>query len=162
MSIGCNQTISQPYIVALMSQELKLNPDMSVLEVGTGSGYQTAVLAMLAKKVYTVERFEELSLQARAVLSEIGITNIEYCIGDGSCGWPGEKMFDRIMVTAALPELPETILNQLTNGGIIVAPVGTSSIQRLIAVDKKEGVVTERFICDVRFVPVVGEYGFGE
>ena len=162
LPIDCGQTISQPYIVALMTQELRIGPDMDVLEVGTGTGYQTAVLAKLARRVYTVERFEKLSLSAQAVLKELGINNVEFRVGDGSCGWPEEKTFDRIMVTAALPEVSGPLTEQLKVGGIIVAPVGGSSVQRLVAYEKKEDTIAERFICDVRFVRVVGKHGFRE
>ena len=162
LPIDCGQTISQPYIVALMTQELRIGPDMDVLEVGTGTGYQTAVLAKLARRVYTVERFEKLSLSAQAVLKELGINNVEFRVGDGSCGWPEEKTFDRIMVTAALPEVSRPLTEQLKVGGIIVAPVGGSSVQRLVAYEKKEDTIAERFICDVRFVRVVGKHGFRE
>jgi protein-L-isoaspartate(D-aspartate) O-methyltransferase len=162
LPIDCGQTISQPYIVALMTQELRIGPDMDVLEIGTGSGYQTAVLAKLTRRVYTVERFEKLSLSAQAVLKGLDIKNVEFHIGDGSCGWPEEKTFDRIMVTAALPEVSGPLTEQLKVGGTIVAPVGGSSVQRLVAYEKKEDSIAERFLCDVRFVRVVGKHGFRE
>lgn len=162
LPIDCGQTISQPYIVALMTQELRVGPDMDVLEIGTGSGYQTAVLAKLAQRVYTIDRFEKLSLSAQAVLGELGISNVEFLVGDGSCGWPEKRTFDRIMVTAAMPEVGESLINQLAVGGVIIAPVGESSVQRLVAYEKKEDTVAERFICDVRFVRIIGQYGFGE
>jgi protein-L-isoaspartate(D-aspartate) O-methyltransferase len=145
-----------------MTQELRIGPDVDVLEVGTGTGYQTAVLAKLVRRVYTVERFEKLSLSAQEVLKELGINNVEFRVGDGSCGWPEEKTFDRIMVTAALPEVSRPLTEQLKVGGIIVAPVGGSSVQRLVAYEKKEDTIAERFICDVRFVRVVGKHGFRE
>jgi protein-L-isoaspartate(D-aspartate) O-methyltransferase len=162
LPIDCGQTISQPYIVALMTQELRVGPDMDVLEIGTGSGYQTAVLATLARRVYTVERFERLSLSAQAVLRELGISNVDFLVGDGSCGWPQKRAFDRIMVTAALPEVGEPLMNQLEVGGIIIAPIGESSVQRLVAYEKKEDTIAERFICDVRFVRIIGQHGFSE
>jgi protein-L-isoaspartate(D-aspartate) O-methyltransferase len=162
LPIDCGQTISQPYIVALMTQELRVGPDMDVLEIGTGSGYQTAVLAKLARRVYTIDRFEKLSLSAQSVLSELGIKNVEFRIGDGSRGWPQQRTFERIIVTAALPEVGEPLMNQLETGGIIIAPVGHSSVQQLVAYEKKENKIAERFICDVRFVRVVGRYGFSE
>lgn len=158
--IDCNQTISQPYIVALMSEELKPNSEMEVLEIGTGSGYQTAILSKLAKKVYTIERFKELSLSAQQVLMKLGVTNVEFHIGDGSCGWPKEKTFERIMVTAAVPQIPESLTNQLKEDGLIVAPVGTGGTQRLIVCRKKQAELKERFICDVRFVRLIGENAF--
>jgi protein-L-isoaspartate(D-aspartate) O-methyltransferase len=160
LPIGSGQTISQPYIVALMTQELQVGPEMDVLEVGTGSGYQTAILSKLARRIYTVERFEKLSLAAQAVLHKLDVTNVEFLVGDGSCGWPGERSFERIMVTAALPAVPQTLFDQLAAGGIIIAPVGASGVQRLLAYERTETKITERFICDVRFVRVVGKHGF--
>jgi protein-L-isoaspartate(D-aspartate) O-methyltransferase len=162
LPIDCGQTISQPYIVALMTQELHIGPDMDVLEIGTGSGYQTVILAKLARRVYTIDRFEKLSLSAQSVLSELGIENVEFQVGDGSCGWPQQRTFERIIVTAALPEVGEPLINQLEQGGIIIAPVGHSSVQQLIACEKKKDTIKEKFICDVRFVRVVGRYGFSE
>lgn len=162
LPVGMGQTISQPYIVALMTQELKLKPSFEVLEVGTGSGYQAAVLARLVKRVYTIERFNQLSESAQAVLGRLGFDNIEFCIGDGSCGWPEKKEFDRIMVTASVPQIPEPLLEQLITGGLIIVPVGSSSVQRLILCEKKLAGCTEQAVCDVRFVKLIGEYGFEE
>ncbi|MFC1676569.1 protein-L-isoaspartate(D-aspartate) O-methyltransferase [Planctomycetota bacterium] len=162
LPIGMGQTISQSYIVALMTEHLKLTGGCEVLEIGTGCGYQTAVLASLAKKVYTIERLAQLSESAQAVLSRLGIDNVEFYIGDGSKGWPAEKTFDRIIVTAALPEIPQPLLDQLKTGGIVVAPVGGPVTQKLIAAKKKTVGTTENLICDVRFVKIIGEYGFPE
>jgi protein-L-isoaspartate(D-aspartate) O-methyltransferase len=162
LPIGCGQTISQPYIVALMTQELWLDGNCTVLEIGTGCGYQTAVLSRLAKKVYTVERFGQLSESAQATLGRLGVENVEFFVGDGSSGWPEKKIFDRIMVTAAVPAVPEPLLEQLATGGLMVAPVGGQSVQRLIVCEKKPVGVVEKAICDVRFVRLIGEYGFGE
>lgn len=162
LPIGLGQTISQPYIVALMTQELRLDRKCDVLEIGTGSGYQTAVLAKLAKKVHTIERFAELSESAQAVLSRLGIGNVEFFVGDGSCGWPQQRTFERIMVTAAVPRIPQPLTEQLADGGIMVAPVGPEGVQTLMAYEKRAGKITERFICDVRFVRLLGEHGFEE
>ncbi|MGD0552816.1 MAG: protein-L-isoaspartate(D-aspartate) O-methyltransferase [Sedimentisphaerales bacterium] len=172
LPIGMGQTISQPYIVALMTQELRLNNYCEVLEIGTGSGYQTAVLAKLAKRVYTVERFAELSAKAQAVLGRLGIDNVEFYVGDGSGGWPffadatkgkpEKRTFDRIIVTAAVPEVPEQLIDQLGAGGLIVAPVGEGGVQELIVGTKKEGKLIERVVCDVRFVKLVGKHAFEE
>jgi len=162
LPIGLGQTISQPYIVALMTQELRLDRKCDVLEIGTGSGYQTAVLAKLAKRVYTIERFAELSESAQVVLSRLGIGNVEFFIGDGSCGWPQQRTFERIMITAAVPRIPDPLAEQLADGGIMVAPVGPEGVQTLMAYEKRAGKITERFICDVRFVRLLGEYGFEE
>jgi protein-L-isoaspartate(D-aspartate) O-methyltransferase len=172
LPIGMGQTISQPYIVALMTQELRLNNFCEVLEIGTGSGYQTAVLAKLAKRVYTVERFTDLSAKAQAVLGRLGIDNVEFYVGDGSAGWPffadatkgrpEKRTFDRIIVTAAVPKVPEQLIDQLGAGGLIVAPVGKGGAQELIMGIKKEGKLIERAVCDVRFVKLVGKHAFEE
>jgi len=160
LPIGMGQTISQPYIVALMTQELQLNLDCEVLEIGTGSGYQTAILSKLAKKVYTIERFVQLSESAQKVLSRLGVGNVEFYVGDGSCGWPEEKCFDRIMITAAVPKMPEPLVKQLAEGGFIVGPVGGGGIQELIVCEKRHGKIVDKVICDCRFVKLLGKYGF--
>jgi protein-L-isoaspartate(D-aspartate) O-methyltransferase len=175
LPIGMGQTISQPYIVALMTQELRLNPDCEVLEIGTGSGYQTAVLSKLVKKVYTMEKFGQLSESAQAVLGRLGIDNVEFCVGDGSCGWPRQRCddslermvkwepcFDRIMITAAVPKIPQPLLEQLKDDGLIIAPIGPPGVQELIVAKKKDQQITKRFVCDVRFVKLFGEHGFEE
>lgn len=162
LPIGMGQTISQPYIVALMTQVLKIKPDYEVLEIGTGSGYQTAILSRLAKKVYTIERFGELSESTQAVLARLGFTNIEFYIGDGSRGWPEKKQFDRIIITAAVPKIPEPVIGQLKIGGLYIAPVGSGGVQSLILGEKKPVGSTESFICDVRFVKLIGQFGFEE
>jgi protein-L-isoaspartate(D-aspartate) O-methyltransferase len=162
LPIGIGQTISQPYIVALMTQALKLKPDYEVLEIGTGSGYQTAVLSRLAKKVYTIERFGQLSESAQAVLGRLGLTNIEFYIGDGSSGWPEKIQFDRIIITAAVPQMPEPVLGQLKIGGLYVTPVGEGGVQSLVLGEKKPVGCAESFICDVRFVKLVGRFAFEE
>jgi protein-L-isoaspartate(D-aspartate) O-methyltransferase len=156
------QTISQPYIVALMTQELRLNNFCEVLEVGTGCGYQTAILAALAKRVYTIERFAELSAKAQAVLGRLGFANVEFYIGDGSMGWPQKKMFDRIIVTAAVPKIPQSLIDQLGAGGLLVAPVGSSGSQKLVVGTKKQDKLSERTVCGVRFVKLIGQYAFKE
>jgi protein-L-isoaspartate(D-aspartate) O-methyltransferase len=162
LPIGCDQTISQPYIVALMTQELQPNPDCEVLEIGTGSGYQTAVLAKLVKKVYTIERFAQLSEAAQVILGRLDIKNIEFYIGDGSCGWPRQRTFDRVIITAAVPKIPKPLIGQLAEGGLIVGPVGYGAVQRLIVCEKKKERIAERLICDCRFVKLLGKYGFEE
>ena len=160
LPIGCGQTISQPYIVALMTEALRIKPDSEVLEIGTGCGYQTAILAKLAKKVCTIERIGQLSEAAQAVLGRLGIENVDFFIGDGSCGWPAKKLFERIIVTAAVPEIPQPLQQQLVNGGLMVVPAGQSGVQRLIVCEKRVVGITEKAICDVRFVKLIGEYGF--
>ncbi len=160
LSIGSGQTISQPYIVALMTQELHVDRNCEILEIGTGSGYQTAILARLARRVYTIEKFPELSTAAQAVLGRLGIDNIEFRIGDGSCGWPESRVFDRIMITAAVPDLPQPIIAQLAEPGILVAPVGQGSMQQLTAAEKYRGKLVERHVCWCRFVKLIGACGF--
>jgi protein-L-isoaspartate(D-aspartate) O-methyltransferase len=160
LPIAQGQTISQPYIVALMTQVLRVNRDCEVLEVGTGSGYQTAVLARLAKRVFTIERSPDLSAAAQGVLTKLGIDNVEFRVGDGSCGWPEERMFDRIMVTAAVPDFPPPILAQLAEAGVVVAPIGQSSSQELTVAEKHHGKLIEKYVCGCRFVRLIGECGF--
>ena len=165
LPIGMDQTISQPYIVALMSQELRVDPECEVLEIGTGSGYQTAVLSKLVKKVYTIERFSELADSAKAVLGRLGIHNVEFYIGDGSKGWqasrlPASGCFDRIIITAGVPEIPGPLVEQLADGGLIVAPVGGRSVQGLVVCEKKADKLITRAVCDVRFVRLIGKHGF--
>jgi protein-L-isoaspartate(D-aspartate) O-methyltransferase len=162
LPIGVGQTISQPYIVALMTQCLKLTGREDVLEIGTGSGYQTAILAALAKNVHTIERLNELSESAQAVLARLGFENIEYYIGDGSCGWPGEKQFDRIIITAGVPQIPEPLERQLKEGGLLIAPVGGQWTQELVIAEKMEGRLEQRPVCGCRFVKLVGKYGYSE
>ena len=160
--IGLEQTISQPYIVALMTQELKVGADCEVLEIGTGSGYQTAILAKLAKKVYTIERYESLSNNAQKILSGLEIENVEFLIGDGSCGWPGDKKFDRIIITAAVAKEPQPLIDQLADGGLMIAPLGGEYLQELILIEKKNGKLKKREICGCRFVKLIGRYGYSE
>ena len=165
LPIGMGQTISQPYIVALMTQELRVDRECEVLEIGTGSGYQTAVLSKLVKKVYTIERFSDLADSAQTVLSKLGISNVEFYAGDGSSGWPASRLppsgcFDRIMITAAVPEMPEPLVGQLADSGLIVAPVGGRGVQGLVACEKRADRLITRAICDVRFVRLIGKHGF--
>lgn len=151
--IGEGQTISQPYIVAYMTEALKLKPKDKVLEVGTGSGYQAAVLAELVKEVYTIEIVAKLARQARKVLEELGYENIDFRIGDGYQGWPDKAPFDGIMVTAAPEHIPQPLLDQLEVGGRLVMPVKN----RLLRVTRtKEGYEKERLLW-VRFVPMTGK-----
>jgi len=160
LPIGAGQTISQPYIVALMTQLLRLEPHHEVLEIGTGSGYQTAILARLARRVFTIEKLPDLSASARNVLGSLSIDNVEFQVGDGSCGWPQERLFDRIIVTAAVPDLPPPVWTQLAEGGLIVAPVGGGSAQELVLAEKLRGRGVERRVCGCRFVKLLGRHGF--
>lgn len=157
LPIGSGQTISQPYIVALMSEMLRPSPDATVLEVGTGSGYQAAILCKLFKKVYSIELLPELSGRAQAAIAKVGLKNIEFRVGDGYKGWPEHAPFDRIILTAAPPEIPQALVDQLAPGGILLGPVGDDpNYQRLTIVEKsKNGEVTQSASYPVRFVPMV-------
>ena len=159
LPIGGGQTISQPYIVAAMTELAGLRPDDVVLEVGTGSGYQAAVLGELARQVYTIEILPELAASARKRLEDLGYANITVRAGDGYRGWPEHAPFDAIIVTAAPEEIPEPLLEQLKPGGRMVIPVGpTYAVQSLLLVEKDaEGVVRQRNVMPVRFVPLVRE-----
>ncbi len=155
LPIDCGQTISQPLIVALMTQALKVGDRDKVLEIGTGSGYQAAVLSKLARRVYTVERYRTLAREAEERFEALRLTNIVQRIGDGSKGWPEQAPFDRIILTAAAPERPDEILKQLKDGGIAVAPVDRDTKQVLVRYERHGDEITERDIMDVRFVPLV-------
>lgn len=157
LPIGCGQTISQPFIVALMTELLQLNPQAVVLEIGTGSGYQTAVLARLARWVYSVERIPELATIAAARLREFGCNNVDVRVGDGALGWAEHAPFDAIMVTAAAAEVPPALVRQLKPGGRLVVPVGSpyqTQDLRLLYKDE-QGVVQGRSILSVVFVPLI-------
>jgi protein-L-isoaspartate(D-aspartate) O-methyltransferase len=162
MAIGSGQTISQPYMVALMTQWLHLRGEERVLEVGTGSGYQAAILAELCAHVYTVERLGKLSEQAQRLLCErLGYGNISFRVGDGTLGWPQEAPFDRFVVTAAAPHRPDVLLGQLACGGEAVVPVGPRHYQLLMHYRKEaDGTVAERELCDCVFVQLIGEDGW--
>lgn len=162
LPIGKGQTISQPYIVALMTEALELKGKERVLEVGTGSGYQTAILAEIALWVYTIERDPDLSEKAKKVLLSLGYKNISLKIGDGSLGWPEAAPFDAIIVTAASPQIPQPLVDQLAEGGRIVIPVGDEFSQVLIKGIKKDGMLKTQTLEPVRFVRLVGAYGFKE
>ena len=162
LSIDCEQTISQPYIVALMSQALELLGEESVLEIGTGSGYQTAVLAELAHDVVTIERHAVLSEQAAKVIHDLGYTNVEAHIADGTLGWPARAPYDRIIVTAAAEHVPPLLFEQLREGGIIVIPVGDLAGQVLEQITKVDGQPQVRRLSGCRFVPLIGREGWPE
>ncbi|WP_339336040.1 protein-L-isoaspartate(D-aspartate) O-methyltransferase [uncultured Maricaulis sp.] len=155
LPIDCGQTISQPLIVALMTQALKLDDRCKVLEIGTGSGYQAAVLARLARRVYSVERYRTLAREAEARFHDLRLTNIVTRIGDGTLGWPEQAPFDRIILTASAPSRPDAILDQLKDGGIAVAPVDRDTRQVLVRYVREGDTITETDIMDVRFVPLV-------
>lgn len=156
LPIDCGQTISQPYVVGAMTQALKLDDRCKVLEIGTGSGYQAAILARLARRVYTVERYRTLAKEAEARFADLRLTNIVTRIGDGSKGWPEQAPFDRIIVTAAATERPDALLEQLRPGGLCVAPVQNGPVQTLMRYVKDDsGAISEDALFDVRFVPLV-------
>jgi protein-L-isoaspartate(D-aspartate) O-methyltransferase len=160
LAIDCGQTISQPYMVALMTESLKLSGNEKVLEIGTGSGYQTAVLAELARQVVSIERYHELSAGAAAVLGQLGYGNVTLVVGDGTLGWPGEAPYDRILVTAAAQRVPEPLLGQLTEGGILVVPIGGRDAQTLQAIRRVGGAMEVVNLSACRFVPLVGAEGW--
>jgi protein-L-isoaspartate(D-aspartate) O-methyltransferase len=156
LPIACGQTISQPFIVGLMTQALKIEKRSRVLEIGTGSGYQTAILSRLARLVYTVERYRTLMREAEARFKALGLTNVITRFGDGGEGWPEQAPFDRVMMTAAAPGEPTALLQQLKPSGILVAPIGRGPVQTLrrYTGDGKGGFAVEDLI-DVRFVPLL-------
>lgn len=160
LPIGEGQTISQPYIVAEMTAALRLSGGEKVLEIGTGSGYQTAILARLCREVVTVERLPSLSVDARKRLAEMEIGNVTYVVGDGSLGSPEHAPFDRILSAAASPDVPAPWLSQLSEGGIIVLPVGGRYEQELTRVTRAGSGTETEALGGCRFVPLVGMYGF--
>lgn len=162
LNIGLKQTISQPHIVALMSQLLELKGEEKVLEIGTGSGYQTAVLSQLAKKVFSIERLTSLSNKARRTFYRLGFLNITLRIGDGTLGWPEEAPFDAIIVTAASPEVPETYTHQLAEGGRLIIPVGPEESQDLLLIRKISGRLHSEKRAECRFVKLIGQYAWQE
>ena len=159
--IGEGQTISQPYIVAFMTERLRLKPHHSVLEIGTGSGYQTAILCHLSHYVYSVERVSLLADQAGGRIGDLGYNNIEIYVGDGSQGLPDQATFDRIMVTAAVPRLPNVLCTQLDkHGGQMILPIGDEELQELTLVTRRGERFSSRTLLRCRFVPLIGRYGF--
>ncbi|MGZ2258270.1 protein-L-isoaspartate(D-aspartate) O-methyltransferase [Roseobacter sp. A03A-229] len=160
LPIACGQTISQPSVVGLMTQALHISPRDKVLEVGTGSGYQAAILSKLARRVYTIDRHSRLVREARELFDELGLTNITAITGDGSFGYPDQAPFDRIIVTAAAEDPPGTLMEQLKVGGIMVVPVGQSdAVQHLIVVRKQADGVEYEELRQVRFVPLLEGLG---
>lgn len=158
LPIDCGQTISQPFVVAYMTEKLAVEPEHEVLEIGTGSGYQAAVLARLARHVYSVERHAMLHAEAARRFNRLGIANITTALGDGTKGWPEPKSFDRIIVTAAAPNVPDALVDQLKQGGRMIVPVGRRHwSQRLVLIEKTPAGITRRDLLSVRFVPLVSE-----
>jgi protein-L-isoaspartate(D-aspartate) O-methyltransferase len=160
LPIGSGQTISQPYIVALMTERLHLQGHERVLEIGAGSGYQTAILAEMALEVFSVERVPELLSAASDRLARLGYLNIHLTHGNGSLGWPAHAPYEAVVVTAAAPEVPEPLLSQLADGGRMVIPIGPPEGQMLVVVEKRGGLVRREDIATCVFVPLVGEYGW--
>jgi protein-L-isoaspartate(D-aspartate) O-methyltransferase len=162
LAIGCGQTISQPFMVALMTQALELDGSESVLEIGTGSGYQTAILAEMATEVLSIERLAPLAEQATATLGELGYRNVTIRVGDGTLGWPERAPFFRIMATAMVAECPPALLEQLAEGGILVIPIGDRESQVLEAIRKVNGRPHPTALSGCRFVPLIGQQGWPE
>lgn len=161
LPIGEGQTISQPYIVALMTSSIHLNPYDTVLEIGTGSGYQAAILSKIVKQVYTIERIPELGEHARALFGELGYSNIDVKVGDGTLGWKEKGPFDSIIVTAGSPQVPQALKDQVKVGGRIVIPVGDTVSQQLILLQKVSAEQwSEQVLEFVRFVPLIGDQGW--
>ena len=161
LSIGHGQTISQPYIVAFMTMLLKLQKEDRVLEIGTGSGYQTAILAELVQKVYTIERIPDLSKRAKRVLDKIGYKNILYRDSDGTVGWEEEAPFDKIIITAAAPEVPVKLKYQLSDNGVMVVPVGDYKTYQILHIISRKGNTFEtKESIGCRFVPLIGKNAF--
>jgi protein-L-isoaspartate(D-aspartate) O-methyltransferase len=158
--IGEGQTISQPYIVALMTHALDLTGNEKILEIGTGSGYQTAILGELTKQVYSIERFESLAKEAEETLKILNYKNIKIKVGDGTLGWPEEAPFDRIIITAASPRIPLPLSDQLKENGKLILPLGGSFSQILTLIEKKDNKLISTEICGCVFVPLVGKYAF--
>lgn len=162
LPIGEQQTISQPYIVAEMTQALELEKDDRVLEIGTGSGYQAAILAEIVYRVYTIERIRSLHIQARSLFDKLQYHNIVTRYGDGTKGWQQESPFNAIIVTAGAPEIPESLVDQLVVGGRLVVPVGNQHTQELIKIDRHENSYRQTNLGGCRFVKLVGEFGWKE
>jgi len=162
LPIGFGQTISQPLMVAIMTEALELEGTERVLEIGTGSGYQAAILALLAKEVYTIERIAELSVRARKAIYSMRLSNVKFRIGDGTMGWPEEAPFDGIIVTAGAPVVPESLKSQLADGGRLVIPVGGEEIQYLEVVRRAGSGFQKRTVTACRFVKLVGAEGWRE
>lgn len=162
LPIGESQTISQPYMVALMTQSLELKGEERVLEIGTGSGYQAAVLAELCRTVFSIERIPNLMERAQKVHRELGYQNMIYRIGDGTQGWPEKAPFEGIIVTAGAPVIPETLTSQLAEGGRLVIPVGPRYTQTLYQVTRRGGNLDEQEVTGCVFVPLVGDFGWKE
>jgi protein-L-isoaspartate(D-aspartate) O-methyltransferase len=160
LPISDGQTISQPYMVAVMTELLELSGNEKVLEIGTGSGYQAAILAELSKEVYSIERIASLTEKVKELLDKLGYDNIHVMCADGTQGWPDAAPFDRIMITAAAPQIPDPLKDQLADDGILVIPVGSRFSQQLLKVRKSRDRTTEEYHTPCVFVPLIGEHGW--
>ena len=160
LPIGENQTISQPYIVGAMTEALALKGEERVLEIGTGSGYQTAIIAELCRQVFTIERLNNLSRKAQNILERLNYMNIVFKMFDGTYGWPDQAPFDAILITASAPEIPDSLVKQLGDGGRLVAPIGGADKQKLVVLTKKGDRVSRRDLVNCKFVPLIGKYGW--
>jgi len=160
LPIGNGQTISQPYIVALMTELLKPEPEDNVLEIGTGCGYQAAILAKLVRKVTSVERIPAVADLARSNLAALGISNVEIQTADGTLGYPENAPYNGIIITAATPSVPKPLIEQLAENGRLVAPVGGREIQELVVLSSRKGIISQELHGGVRFVPLIGEHGW--
>ena len=160
LPIGEKQTISQPYMVALMTESLELSGRENVLELGTGSGYQTAILAECAAKVFSIERIRSLAIKARKLLLDLGYFNIEVKFSDGTYGWPEEAPFDAMIVTAGAPDIPQPLIDQLKPGGRLAIPVGDAYVQELVRITKTEEGVKREDLGGCRFVKLIGKHGW--
>ena len=157
LPIGYQQTISQPFVVGFMTETLQLKPTDRVLEIGTGSGYQAAILAEMVAEVYTIEIVEPLARRAEAALTRLGYTNIHTRVGDGSSGWPEAAPFDAVIVTCAPEQVPQALVDQFTDGGRMIIPVGGGEVQELVVVSKRDGKAERSAVLPVRFVPMTGD-----
>ncbi len=160
LPIGNGQTISQPYIVALMTELLKPEPEDNVLEIGTGCGYQAAILAKLVRKVTSIERIPAVADLARSNLTALGISNVEIQTADGTLGYPENAPYNGIIITAATPSVPKPLIEQLAENGRLVAPVGGREIQELVVLSSHKGIISQELHGGVRFVPLIGEHGW--
>ena len=160
LPIGENQTISQPYIVGAMTEALDLKGEERVLEIGTGSGYQTAIIAEMSRQVFTIERLKNLARKAQNILESLSYMNIVFKMFDGTYGWPDQAPFDAILITASAPEIPGSLVKQLGDGGRLVAPIGEADKQKLVVLTKNGDRVSRRDLGDCKFVPLIGKYGW--
>ena len=162
LPIGEGQTISQPYIVALMTNLLDISGEDKILEIGTGSGYQAAILAELGKEVYTTERHKLLAERAEKILKELNYQNVKVLVGDGTKGWKEFSPYQKIIVTASAPDVPQPLFIQLDEMGKLVIPIGGRWSQDLILIEKRKGKMIRKSVCGCVFVPLIGEYGYRE